>query len=78
MAVVRQGFAKLPISFSALDQRIPRGQLADKLLSSLSSNRITEEAWAAAVDGRRAEFETGNVRDIPIEEPQARARKAIR
>ena len=55
-----------------------RAHLADKLLSSLASDPTVEDAWAAEVDRRINEFETGTVRDIPVEESLARARAAIR
>lgn len=55
-----------------------RARLADRLLSSLSKDRTVEEAWAAEVDRRLAEFEADSVEMVPVEETLARARQAIR
>ena len=55
-----------------------RAHLADKLLSSLAADPSVEDAWSQVIDRRIAEFESGNARDIPIEDALSRARAAIR
>ncbi|MBV5276229.1 MAG: addiction module protein, partial [Lamprocystis purpurea] len=55
-----------------------RAYLADRLLSSLAVDPSVEDAWAIEVDRRIAEFESGSVTDVPVEDVLARARAAIR
>lgn len=54
-----------------------RAWLADRLLASLSDDKEIEEAWAAEIERRIADIESGRVALIPAEEAIARARKAI-
>ena len=55
-----------------------RAYLADRLLSSLAVDPSVEDALAIEVDRRIAEFESGSVLDVPVEDVLARARAAIR
>ena len=55
-----------------------RAQLADRLLASLSEDHEIEEAWAAEVERRIEEVESGRAQLLPAAEAIARARAAIR
>lgn len=55
-----------------------RAQLADRLLASLSEDHEIEEAWAAEVERRIEEIESGRAPLIPAAEAIARARAAIK
>ena len=56
--------------------RPERARLAEQLISSLDEDCEIEEAWAAEIDKRIAEVESGAVRLIPATEVLARARAA--
>lgn len=55
-----------------------RAQLADRLIASLFEDHEVEEAWAAEVERRIAEIESGRVQLVPAAEAIARARAAIK
>lgn len=55
-----------------------RARLADRLIASLFEGGEVEEAWAAEVERRIAEIESGRTRLIPAAESIARARAAIK
>lgn len=55
-----------------------RVQLADRLIASVFADDAIEQAWAAEVDHRVAEIESGAVELIPAAEAIARARAAIK
>ncbi len=55
-----------------------RVRLADRLLASLSADTEIEEAWAAEVERRIAEIESGRAQMIPAAEAIARARAALK
>jgi len=55
-----------------------RAYLADRLLASLSEDAEIEEAWAAEVERRIAEIESGRVQVIPAAEAIARARDGLK
>ena len=55
-----------------------RARLADRLLASLSDGAEVEEAWAAEVERRIAEIESGRVQLVPASEAIARARAALK
>lgn len=55
-----------------------RARLADRLLASLSEDAEVEEAWAAEVERRIAEIESGQVQLVPASEAIARARAALK
>jgi len=55
-----------------------RAHLADRLLASLSDDAEVEEAWAAEVERRIAEIESGRVQLVPASEAVARARAALK
>ena len=50
-----------------------RVQLADRLIASLFEDHEVEEAWAAEVERRIEEIESGRVRLVPAAEAIARA-----
>lgn len=54
-----------------------RARLADRLIASLTGDDEIEEAWAAEVERRVQEIESGGARLIPAAEAIARARAAI-
>ncbi|MFL6291244.1 MAG: addiction module protein [Thermoanaerobaculia bacterium] len=54
-----------------------RARLADRLLASLSEDHEIEEAWAAEIERRIEEVESGRAQLIPAAEAIARARAAI-
>jgi len=55
-----------------------RAQLADRLLASIFEDHGIEEAWAAEVERRIEEIESGRAKLIPGAEAIARARAAIK
>ena len=55
-----------------------RAALAQRLLASLDEDSEIEDAWAAEVERRIAEVESGAVQVIPIEEALARVRTALK
>jgi putative addiction module component (TIGR02574 family) len=55
-----------------------RAHLADRLLASLSNDAEVEEAWAAEVDRRIADIESGRADLLPVVDAIARARAALR
>ena len=55
-----------------------RARLADRLLASLSEDAEVEEAWAAEVERRIAEVESGQAQLVPASEAIARARAALK
>jgi len=52
--------------------------LADRLLASLSEDAEIEEDWAAEVERRIAEIESGRVQVIPAADAIARARDELK
>lgn len=73
----------MPTSLAALEIEAlklspeERVVLADHLLASLGDEREIEEAWAAEVDRRLAEVESGRVALVPVEDAIQRARQAL-
>jgi len=57
------------------DERAP---LAQRLLASLDEDAEIEDAWAAEIERRIAEVESGAVRVIPIAEALARVRAGLK
>ena len=55
-----------------------RAHLADRLLASLSEEAEVDEAWAAEVERRVAEIESGRVKLVPAADAIARARRALK
>jgi putative addiction module component (TIGR02574 family) len=55
-----------------------RAELADRLIGSLFQDAEIEEAWAAEVERRVAEIESGRSHTIPAAESIARARAALK
>lgn len=55
-----------------------RAQLADRLIASLFEDNQIEDAWAAEVERRIEEIESGRSRLLPAAEAIARARSAIK
>jgi putative addiction module component (TIGR02574 family) len=55
-----------------------RAALAQRLLASLDEDAEIEDAWAAEIERRIAEVESGAVQVIPIEEALARVRAALK
>jgi len=55
-----------------------RAQLADRLIASLFGDQEVEDAWAAEVERRVKEIESGRAKLIPGAEAIARARAAIK
>ncbi len=55
-----------------------RARLADRLIASLFEDHEIEEAWAAEVERRVEEVESGRATLIPAAEAIARARAAIK
>jgi putative addiction module component (TIGR02574 family) len=55
-----------------------RARLADRLIASLFEGSEVEEAWAAEVERRITEIESGRARLIPAAKSIARARAAIK
>lgn len=54
-----------------------RALLADHLLASLGAQAEVEEAWAAEVERRLSEVESGRVTLVPAEQAIKRARQAL-
>ena len=54
-----------------------RAQLADRLVASLFKDQEIEDAWAAEVERRIEELESGRATLIPAAESIDRARAAI-
>ena len=55
-----------------------RAQLADRLLASLFEDSGVEDAWAAEVERRIEEIESGRSKLIPAADAIARARAALK
>ena len=55
-----------------------RAQLADRLIASLFEDHDVEEAWAAEVERRIEEIESGRAKMVPAAEAIARARATIK
>jgi putative addiction module component (TIGR02574 family) len=55
-----------------------RAAFAQLLLASLDEDAEIEEAWAAEVERRIADLETGTVQAIPISDALARVRAALK
>lgn len=55
-----------------------RAALAQRLLASLDEDADIEEAWAAEVERRIADVESGAVQVIPIAEALARVRAVLK
>jgi len=55
-----------------------RAQLADRLITSLFEDHDIENSWAAEVERRIEEIESGHVTLIPAADSIARARAAIK
>jgi putative addiction module component (TIGR02574 family) len=55
-----------------------RAALAQRLLASLDEDSEIEDAWAAEIERRIAEVESGAVQVIPIAEALARVRAALK
>jgi putative addiction module component (TIGR02574 family) len=55
-----------------------RARLADRLIASLFQDHEVEEAWAAEVERRSEEIESGRVQLVPAADAIARARAAIK
>jgi len=53
-------------------------QLADRLITSLFEDHEIEDAWAAEVERRFEEIESGRAKLIPAADSIARARAAIK
>ena len=55
-----------------------RAQLADRLITSIFEDHEIEASWAAEVERRVGEIESGRAKLIPAAESIARARAAIK
>jgi putative addiction module component (TIGR02574 family) len=55
-----------------------RAALARRLLASLDEDAEIEEAWAAEVERRIAEVESGAVQPIPMSEALAELRSSLK
>ena len=55
-----------------------RAALAQRLLASLDEDAEIEEAWAAEIERRIADVESGAVQVVPIAEALARVRAALK
>lgn len=55
-----------------------RAALAQRLLASLDEDAEIEDAWAAEIERRIADVESGAVQVIPIAEALARVRAALK
>lgn len=55
-----------------------RAALARRLLASLDEDAEIEEAWAAEVERRIAEVESGAVRPLPMSEALAQVRASLK
>jgi putative addiction module component (TIGR02574 family) len=67
------------IEFEALKLNVTeRAKLAEHLIASLDEDSEIEEAWAAEVERRITEIESGTVQLIPAAEAIASARAALK
>jgi putative addiction module component (TIGR02574 family) len=55
-----------------------RAALAQRLLASLDEDKEIKDAWAAEVERRIADVESGAVKVIPIAEAVAQVRAALK
>lgn len=55
-----------------------RARLADRLIASLFEDNEIEDAWAAEVERRVGEIESGRAKLVPAADAIARARAAIK
>ena len=55
-----------------------RAKLADRLITSLFEDHKIEDAWAAEVERRIEEIESGRAKLIPVSDAISRARAAIK
>ncbi len=55
-----------------------RAALAQRLLASLEEDSEIEEAWAAEIERRIAEVESGAVRVVPVAEALAQVRAKLK
>ncbi len=55
-----------------------RARLAERLIASLDEDAEIEEAWAAEIERRIAEIESGQVEMIPAAEAVAKARASLK
>ena len=55
-----------------------RAELAQRLLASLDEDSEIEDAWAAEIERRIADVESGEVQVIPIAEALARVRASLK
>jgi putative addiction module component (TIGR02574 family) len=55
-----------------------RARLADRLIASIFEDHEIEAAWAAEVERRIEEIESGRAKLVPAAEAIARARAAIK
>ena len=55
-----------------------RAALAQRLLASLDEDSEIEDAWAAEIERRIADVESGAVQVIPIADALARVRAALK
>ncbi|MBP7582591.1 MAG: addiction module protein [Spirochaetes bacterium] len=57
---------------------VERARLAERLLSSLEDDSGIEEAWAAEVERRIAEIESGKTIPVPVEDVITKARQILK
>ena len=55
-----------------------RGRLVERLIASLDVDSGVEDAWAAEVERRNAQIESGEVTSIPGDEALARLKAEFR
>lgn len=55
-----------------------RAALAQRLLASLDEDKEIEDAWAAEIERRIADVESGAVKVIPISEALAQVRATLK
>lgn len=55
-----------------------RARLADRLLASLSEDAAIDDVWAAEVERRIAEIESGRGQVIPAADAISRARASVK
>lgn len=74
----------MPMSIEAIEAEAlglstaDRARLVEKLISSLEIDPSVEEAWAAEVERRHAEIESGAVSAVPGPEALARLKSEFR
>jgi putative addiction module component (TIGR02574 family) len=51
-----------------------RARLLDRLIASLDADHARDEAWDAVAARRNAEIETGQAKEIPLDDVLARLR----